>query len=52
MTAIRPADLRRMIKELVERGATVTVLPDGTVQFKPAQQQSGDDFDNTPMSAR
>jgi hypothetical protein len=50
MTApLRPADLRRLVREWIILGAAVIIKPDGTIQVMPAPQQPTDPFDLVDM---
>ncbi|WP_406735875.1 hypothetical protein [Thioclava sp. GXIMD4215] len=48
-SVFRPADLRRAVTEWVAQGFHVRVGADGSIDVKPAEQTSKDEFDLVDM---
>lgn len=44
-TSFKPAELRRMVQDLVAAGCAVRIAPDGTIDIKPAAEAKGDTLD-------
>lgn len=47
---LRPADLRRLIADMVAKGCTVDLRPDGSMRIIPATTKPSDDpFDTVDL---